>query len=246
MSGRNEIIKEIELRLGGQMVDIELDPSHYDLAITKALEKYRQRSENSVEERFEPLNILPDINTYTLDSDIVEVKDIYQRTSGATSNGQGVEIEPFQAQYLNSFLLQSGRAGGLAVYDAMMQQFELMGLMFGAEYLFTWDRTNKQLIIHRRPKTDSDVFLHVYKYRPEDDLFADTYAYPWLKDYALAQSKLMLGEARRKFPTIAGPQGGTSLNGDGLIQDGLNELAALEEDLKNFKEGGAGLGFIIG
>ena len=52
MAKRDELIKEIELRLGGQMVDVELDPEHYDLSIRKAFEKYRQRSENAVEEGF--------------------------------------------------------------------------------------------------------------------------------------------------------------------------------------------------
>ena len=30
---RQELTKEIELSLGGGMVDVELDPEHYDLAI---------------------------------------------------------------------------------------------------------------------------------------------------------------------------------------------------------------------
>ena len=44
MAKRDDLIKEIELRLGGQMVDVELDPEHYDMSIRKAFEKYRQRS----------------------------------------------------------------------------------------------------------------------------------------------------------------------------------------------------------
>ena len=36
---RQELIKEIELSLGGGMIDVELDPEHYDLAINKALSK---------------------------------------------------------------------------------------------------------------------------------------------------------------------------------------------------------------
>ena len=49
---RQELTKEIELSLGGGMIDIELDPEHYDLAIDKALAKYRQRSSRSTEESF--------------------------------------------------------------------------------------------------------------------------------------------------------------------------------------------------
>ena len=42
MAKRNDLIKEMELRLGGQMVDVELDPEHYELAIDKSIAKYRQ------------------------------------------------------------------------------------------------------------------------------------------------------------------------------------------------------------
>ena len=35
MAQVDELTKEIELRLGGQMVDVELDPEHYELSIKK-------------------------------------------------------------------------------------------------------------------------------------------------------------------------------------------------------------------
>jgi hypothetical protein len=69
---------------------------------------------------------------------------------------------------------------------------------------------------------------------------------PWIQDYALALSKYTLGEARSKFSTIAGPQGGTSLNGDALKADAQNELVTLDEELKNFVDGSKPLSFIIG
>ena len=34
MAARDDLTKEIELRLGGGMVDVELDPELYNLAIT--------------------------------------------------------------------------------------------------------------------------------------------------------------------------------------------------------------------
>ena len=49
---RNELTKEVRLLLGDGMIDIELDPDHYDVAIDVALSKIRQRSENAVEEDF--------------------------------------------------------------------------------------------------------------------------------------------------------------------------------------------------
>jgi hypothetical protein len=228
------------------MVDVELDSEHLNLAIDKAFEKYRQRSENAVEETFMDLMIEPDTNMYSLPDEVIEVRDIYQRASGATNMSQGNEIEPFSAQYLNTFLMQSGKGGGLALYDALAQHHELLGLMFGAEYQFTWNKTKHQLMIHRRPKAKTIVYLHCYNYRDEDDLLADIYVVPWIKDYSLAMSKLMLGEARGKFSIIAGPGGGTTLNGDTLKAEAQAELLALEEDIKMQRTGDAGWGMIIG
>ena len=51
-SNFNKLKKEIELRMGGGMIDVELDPEHYNLAIDKELSKYRQRSSRSTEESF--------------------------------------------------------------------------------------------------------------------------------------------------------------------------------------------------
>lgn len=245
MALRDDIIKEMELRLGGQMVDVELDPEHYHLAIDKALDKYRQRSENAVEESFVHLRLQRDLSNYTLPNQIIEVKDIYRRSSGV-SGTSGNDFEPFEAQYLNTYLLHSGRAGGLGVFDALAQHREALGRLFGAEYTFTWNTTTKNLLVHRRVKADDDVYLHVYNERPEEMLFSDPYAKPWLKDYAFAHAKLMLAEARGKFNTIAGPQGGTTLNADVLRADAQADLDKLEQDLTLYAEGSTGLSFVIG
>lgn len=245
MALRDDIIKEMYLRLGGQMVDVELDQDHYELAVDKALDKYRQRAENSVEEAFVHLRFITDQNEYTLPEDIIEVKDIYRRSSGV-SGTSGNDFEPFEAQYLNTYLMHSGRAGGLGVFDALAQHREALGRLFGAEYTFTWDTVSKKLLVHRRIKADDDVYLHCYMYRPEESLFMDPYAKPWLKDYSFAHARLMLAEARGKFNTIAGPQGGTTLNADVLRADAQADLDKLEQDLTLYAEGSTGLGFVIG
>ena len=56
----------------------------------------------------------------------------------------------------------------------------------------------------------------------------------------------MLGEARGKFNTIAGPQGGTTLNGDALKNEGTAEMERLESEIGNFAEGGTPHSFVIG
>lgn len=246
MALKDDLVKEIELRLGGQMVDVELDPEHYDVAIKKSFEKYRQRSENSVEEAFVKLELVKEQSEYTLDSDVIDVYDVYRRSSGTLNSASSGDIEPFETAYLNNYLLYSGRAGGLAIYDALSQHREHLGKMFGENYTFTWNTVTKKLLLHRKVKADDTVFVHVFKQRTDEELLQDPYSAPWLKDYALAHSKLILAEARGKFNTIAGPQGGTSLNADALRMDAQATIDKLEDDLKFYAEGQQGLGVIIG
>ena len=76
---KNDVIKQIRLLLGDGMVDIELDPEHYDLAIDIALDKIRQRSENAVEEDFYTIELKKDVDEYSLHAEITEVKKIHHR-----------------------------------------------------------------------------------------------------------------------------------------------------------------------
>lgn len=245
MSAISKLQKEIELRLGGGMVDVELDPEHYELAATKALEKYRQRAENAVEESFIILEMVADVSEYTLPVEVMEVKDIYRRTTGVSS-GSGNDIEPFQAAYMNTYLLGSSRNGGLASFDFLQQNRETMGRLFGAEIIFTWRPQDKRLILHRKIKAQDTAVLHVYNSRPDDSLLEDQYAGPWIKDYAFAHARLILAEARGKFTQIAGPQGGTTMNADQLRTDAQQDIDKLEIELTLYNDGSTGLGFVIG
>jgi hypothetical protein len=246
MTKRDELIKEIELRLGGQMVDVELDPEHYDMVIRKSFEKYRQRSENAVEEAFIPLELQVDVADYTLDNDVIEVRDIYRRVAGTLNSSSIGDIEPFETAYLNTYLNYSGRAGGIATFDALSQHRETLGRVFGEKLMFTWNTVTKSLTIHRKQKAPDTVYLYVYKQRSDEELLVDPYSAPWIKELALAYAKLTLAEARGKFNTIAGPQGGTSLNADALRSDAQASIDKLEDELKTFVDGQVGLGVIIG
>ena len=49
-SKRQQLIDEIRTILGDGMVDVELDPKHYEQSIDLAVDKFRQKSSNSTEE----------------------------------------------------------------------------------------------------------------------------------------------------------------------------------------------------
>ena len=245
---KQEIFDYVNNMLGGGMVDVELDPAHYETAINKALTRFRQRSDNSVEEAYFFMPTVVDQNEYTLPNEIIEVRQIFRRSIGSRSGGGdgGTLFEPFNLAYTNTYLLSSTNIGGLATYDMFSQYQELVGRMFGSFIEFKWNSVTKELTLLQRPRAEETLLLYAYNYRPDEQLFADYLAIDWIKSYTLAVCKFMLGEARSKFATIAGPQGGSQLNGDALKAEAQAEMEKLESDVSTAVAGGTGYSFVIG
>ena len=70
--------------------------------------------------------------------------------------------------------------------------------------------------------------------KPEQVLLQDPGAGIWIGDWTLSQVKLILGEAREKFGSIAGPGGGTSLNGAAMKSESKQLQLELIEELKRY------------
>ena len=245
---KQEIFDYVHTFLGGGMIDVELDPVHYETALTKALSRFRQRSDNSVEESYLFMPTVLDQNTYTLPNEVIEVRQIFRRSIGSRSGGGdgGTLFEPFNMAYTNTYLMASSNLGGLATYDMFSQYQELVGRMFGSFIEFKWNTSTKQLTILQRPRAEENLMLYCYNYRPDTELLNDYIVKQWIKDYTLAACKFMLGEARSKFATIAGPQGGSTLNGDSLKAEAQSEMEKLEQEVSQQVTGGVGYGFTIG
>tara|TARA_B100000902_G_scaffold393951_1_gene449281 strand:- start:442 stop:1200 length:759 start_codon:yes stop_codon:yes gene_type:complete len=245
---KQEVFDYVNAMLGGGMVDVELDPVHYETALTKALTRFRQRSDNSVEESYMFMPTVVDQNAYTLPSEVIEVRRLFRRSIGSRTGGGdgGTLFEPFNLAYTNTYLLSSSNLGGLATYDYFSQYQELVGRMFGSFIEFKWNRTTKKLTLLQRPRAEETLLLFCYNYRPDEQLLDDYLAVQWIKDYTVATCKYMLGEARSKFATIAGPQGGGQLNGDTLKNEAAQEMEKLEQEVSTAVPGGMGYGFTIG
>ena len=245
---KQEIIEDVQGLLGGSMVDIELEPRDYNLAIKLALERYRQRSSNAVEEAYAFLELQPEQSEYYLPNEIFDVRQIFRRGLGGSTGG--TYIDPFSLAYTNLYLLQAGAGGG---YTAGLLTFELFyeyqnqaGRMFGRDIMYNWNVVNKKLTIIRNVQAPESVLLWVTKVKPDDMVLQDPFARPWLRSYTLAQCKMMLGEAYSKFAQVIGPQGGTTLKGDALKSEAKEELERLDTEILNLVDGGTPFGVIHG
>jgi hypothetical protein len=339
---RKEIEDYIRFRLGDGMVDVELDPAHYKIAIDKALSRYRQRAQNAEEESYVFLELLPETQEYILPQEITTIRQVFRRGIGSVTGTTASQFEPFASGYLNTYMLVAGRVGGLVNYELFTQYQELAMKMFGGYINFNWNPVSKKLTLMRKiPNTghaykriqalsasgttagstitfqmsdpwdavavgstiaiincttlgydgtytvltkDAEgrvftvaangnlgatsvtgfelarcniyspgnedpaetVLLWCYNKKPDSMIFNDDRISPWIYDYALALCKHMLGEAREKFAQIAGPQGGTQLNGAALKTEAKAEMDALEEELKRFMDGSQPYTWITG
>ena len=339
---RKEIEDYIRFRLGDGMVDVELDPDHYRIAINQALTRYRQRAQNAEEESYAFLELLPETQEYILPAEINNVRQVFRRGIGSVTGTSASQFEPFASGYLNTYMLVAGRVGGLVNYELFSQYQELAMRMFGGYMNYTWNPVTKKLSIVRKipdaghtyhvisqlsasgtaigstitigvdqawtglavgnnivirncrvvgyngsytvdtvsgdyktvtviatnvlaatvvdgydrrsteafsPVTDTPsetVLLWIYNKKPDSMLFNSDTVFPWLQDYSLAMCKEMLGQAREKFASIAGPQGGTQLNGAALKAEAKAEMEVLEEELKRFVDGSQPYTWVIG
>ena len=188
----------------------------------------------------------PDQNIYTMPEEVVEVEKLFRRGVGANSTG-GTNFDPFEAAFSNIYLLQAGRTGGLATWDFFAQYQETIGRVFGSEINFIWKPSSHELELIRRPTTEEDVMAKVWMKKPEGYLLTDTYTGPWIREYATAKAKMMLGEARSKFPGgLPGPGGSVLLNGEQMKSEGQAEMEKLEMELQNFVTSRDGMPFRIG
>ena len=244
---KENLFDYVRLMLGDQIIDIELDPAHYEVAYQRTIGTYRQRANNAYEESYSFMELINDQNIYTLPQETVQVRQIFRRTFGIGTGPFGSNFDPFAQAQMNVYLINFNQAGGLATYDFYTQYVELAARMFGGFLNYTWNPVTKKLQLIRDPKGDGEVvLLWTYNLRPEVNLLQDYQISQWLRDYMVAVCKMIIGEAREKFASIAGPQQGTTLNGAAMKAEAQAQMDTKIAELVNYVDGSQPLTFVIG
>ena len=244
---KQNLFEYVRLQLGSQIIDIELDAEHFEAAYQRTIGVYRQRSQNAYEESYTFLELVTNVNIYDLPQEVISVRQIYRRTFGDSTGPFASNFDPFSQASMNVYLMNFNVAGGLATYEFYSDYVKMAGRMFGAYMNYTFNPVTKKLQLIRDPKgTGESVLMWTYNLKPEFNLLSDFQIQQWIRDYMVANSKLIIGEAREKFSTLAGPQGGGSLNGAAMKAEGQAGIDKCLEDLRNYVDGSQPLSFIIG
>ena len=111
---KQDLINYVKLQLGDQIIDLELDPAHYEAAYEKTLGTYRQRAQNAYEESYSFMYLIKDENIYQLPQEVMSVRQIFRRTFGDATGPYASNFDPFAQASLNVYLMNFNVAGGLA------------------------------------------------------------------------------------------------------------------------------------
>lgn len=232
---KQAIFNNLRYRLGDGIIDLELDPQHFEAAYNYAIKVYRQRAQNATSESYTLMTVLKNVDTYTLPQEFINVRCIYRRTIGMETGPSSTSFDPFSSAILNTYLLNYNWAGGMATYDFYAGYVELAARMFGGYVIYTFNPVTKELKIVRDPKgTGERVLIWADVQKPEEVLLQDPGSGVWIGDWIYATLKGIIGEAREKFGTIAGPGGGTTLNGAAMKAESKALQEQLLEDLRRY------------
>jgi hypothetical protein len=232
---KQALFENIHLRLGGDIIDLELDPQHYEACYNYAIKVYRQRAQNATQESYTLMTVEKNVDTYTLPSEFINVRSLFRRTVGLETGPSSSSFDPFSSAILNTYLLNYNYTGGMATYDFYAGYVKLAARMFGGYVTYTFDPVTKVLRVVRDFKgTGERILIWADIQRPEAVLIQDPGSGVWIGDFILAQLKCIIGEAREKFGSIAGPGGGTTLNGTAMKAEGAKAQEQLLLDLKNY------------
>jgi len=220
--------------LGCPVTKVELTDAQIDTAITDAVQRYREFGSDGTYRAMYVLSIQEGVQDYVLPANVYYVINvIYQTAARALTTNV---IDP----YLNIFT--ANQQQGLTLVEIGTAYLENIQRMFSKVYKFEQKKDiNGVITLHLidKVRTNHNIVLLVDQYDDETLLLNEV----WVKAWAVARSKMMVGESRERFSTIAGP-GGFSLNGTAMKAEAQAEMNDLNQRLVDYHR--RPVGFVIG
>lgn len=213
--------------LGEGLITVELSDDQLNLCIDNALELF------SMWVTFDQQYLAIDVKDYvedvgyTMPSNVVDISNLQDDLLAV---GNVNMLFSLGNTLLNSGNWPSFRGGSYnwLQYEQAMQFIDLTKRMTGGGFKFNYSCRSKILTLYPDPikeKMEGHIVLGVYVMRPEQEQMGEM----WVKKYALANAKVILGTVRSKFANVQLLGGGTIDTSIGQI--GQEEMKELESQL---------------
>ena len=241
-----QMFYQINTLLGGTSIDVHLNDADYQIAFKTAYDEYKATAGGSFFYTYGNLILEPRQQQYVLHKRVASVQQIF-RGRGLTLGAANGTFDSFGQAMLNSILSGNANLGGtggsgnqfyLPSYETFLQYTTLMNKMFARNLAFKYHRTSQILTLYQWPRTQEMVALQVSVDKTLDDLIENPTCWNWLRQYTEAQCRLILGEKYTLFATLPGAQGGSTLKGQQLLQQGTTMVEQLRKDVQEYADGG--------
>ena len=231
---------EVGIALGNSLIDVELEAQDYNFAFDKAKRTHIQRGNNNLDRKFLTLPVVTGQQVYTLTAeDNVDTVVKIIKPKNALSAADPFSAQSIQSFFGNNNMMSNG--GDLLVYELGMQMMQTIEHYTARDTQFIFKKRLSELTLLDDVKTSESWMLEVYG----DLTDAEYEDILWVRNYTIAECKIILGNAYRKFSSLSAPTGETSLAGSEMIQEGKDEQLALLEAITDFVDGDATGGVIF-
>lgn len=233
---REQVKDFIMLSLGAPVVDLELDIQQLDLCVDYALQMFEYYAPREYFSYY-TFRTVAGQSVYSLPPDIGYVRHVFFRETSqylfsAADLGGTIPLDYFypggsyssgSAGLINAFTPVFGRVSDWTLFKSYEQQFSKYSSAIGG-WEFVDDYSNIKL--YPVPYLCVEVIVH-YLQKNKDWACVN----PAMMKGSLAWAKQILGRIRSKFKNIPGPQGGIVLDGDQLLQEGIQEWKEFMDEI---------------
>lgn len=233
---RRALVNQLRHQLGYPIVQVELTPTHYDIAIDNALESIRKHSSVAYKRGHFFLDLQAGKSGYILSDKskdwhkIVNIIGVYRSTSAflSTAHGEGVF-----GQVLIQQLYNTGQYDLLS-YHLVANYIEQLEILFASRIVFQWNPREHRLDIFQAITRGERVLVEATFEKSEQELIVDRFSSTWIQKYAQAETMEMLARIRGKYSTYPGAGGGVSFNAADLMAEAQTMKESLHAQIDDY------------
>lgn len=223
-------------KLGGGAVRVNITDDQVNDRLDDALQEFGMHHYDGFTQTIFGVNVIPGVGEYTLDSDILTVSRMMR---GVQSMYEGSLFTDSAWSYHNTRMAY-GAIFSLVNFHTWLDKLSTLNAYSNhAKSSFDFNYVDHKLTIYPTPQNNEIVGFIGYKVNnpppatgnPPTLPPSDLYDNKWLKDYFTALLRIQWGDNLVKYVGVPLP-GGSTLNGQGILDRGLAEKKELEEQLE--------------
>lgn len=244
MATEQEFYDEIYASLGGTLVDVELTESDIDICFRKAKRTMIQKGHQNYRHLYVEIDVTTDTRTYPVPDTVTDVVKVITPFGGAHTSSNDL----FTISAFNDIFGGLGSSYGcdgfdFVTYELSLAQQDNIARYTASDVDFKFDPFRHTITFVGKPKQAGKYFVETYLDLNDDEY----YDIDWIVRWTIAEAKIMLGTAYRKFSALASPQGDGNIGGSELISDGQREKEELLQEILDFTDGSADyMGIYVG